>query len=286
MQPRMESRSLMRSLLEAEMLLEKHANRYPGIRAVCRALKRIASRVDKPFRVAILGESNSGKSSIANLLAGEIALPALPVANTRIPTLLRYGAVPAVEALHENGQRSAVTSSDTLPLKNIIRLEVGLPRKALSSLEVLDFPGSANPLFQMEVRAVLRHRVDAAVWATGATQAWRETERVAWCGLPERLRRRGLLAVTHRDLITSEEDFRRLRTRLEGVAKTHFSALCFVGASGAGARAIPGGQPGNNTAEDLRLEVEKLRSGFQKERIEKAVSMTRRLASNALALIE
>jgi hypothetical protein len=286
MQSGVKLKSLIQSLEDAQNLLDKNANLDPGLRVTSRALRRIAGRVNRPFRVAILGESNSGKSSIANLIAGEIALPALPVANTRIPTLLYYAPVPVVEALHDSGERFSLAFNDNVSLEQIVRLEVGLPSKTLADIEILDFPGSENPLFQMDVLAVLRHRVDAAIWATGATQAWRETERVAWCGLPARLRRRGLLAVTHRDLITSEDDFRRLRSRLETIAKTHFSALCFVAASqsrvpGEGIQKLK-----EITAADLRSQLDRLRSEFQTERFEKAAAITRRLASDALVRIE
>src|SRR5262249_50277810 len=161
--------------------------------APARALRRVISAVVRPFRVAILGEANSGKSSLANLIAGEpTLLPASPLPNTRLPTLLRYAPAPCVEAFYETGRRTPLLPRGPMSFEGVLRLEVGLPNSSLRRVEVLDCPGSANPLFRAEAAAsVLPQRVDMVLWVTVATQAWRETERVSWQSLPYRLRRRG-----------------------------------------------------------------------------------------------
>ena len=83
-------RSLVQNLDSAQNILRKAAASHAFLEAPARALGRVARVASRPLRLAILGESNSGKSSLANLLAGEATLPALPVANTMLPTLLRY----------------------------------------------------------------------------------------------------------------------------------------------------------------------------------------------------
>ncbi len=284
MEPREGLRSLIENLNTAQNLLQKTAYACPALYAAARALRRTAGVIDRPFRLAVLGESNSGKSTIANLLAGQVTLPALPVANTRLPTLLHYAPVPFVEALQESGGKFSLSPDDEFSFQNVLRLEVGLPSEALRGIEILDFPGSANPLFRADVTAVLRHRIDGAIWATVATQAWRETERQAWLSLPQRIRRRGILAVTHRDLIRSEDDFVKLKARLQAVQQAHFPALCFVAATKRGTAAGTGSksQPGA----DLVLQVKRLIHTFNSTRAEKAVRITRRVASQALADLE
>jgi energy-coupling factor transporter ATP-binding protein EcfA2 len=276
--------TLIEQLDAAQRLLQRSAHSHPALHGASRRLSRIAHALNRPFRVAILGESNSGKSTIANVLAGEITLPALPVANTRLPTLLRHAPAPVVEAVHENGRKFALSVHDALPLGKLLRLEVGLPSEQLRRIEILDFPGAANPLFNADLAAIPRQGVDAAIWATVATQAWRETERRAWSKLPRRLRLRGLLAVTHRDLIGSEDDFSKLKARLLPVQQAHFMALCFAGAASRREAAAPGFQ--HPEAADLRVAVQRLLQSLEEERARKAVQLTRRVASRALESME
>jgi hypothetical protein len=272
-----ELQSFTRTLGNAHDLLHRAEKSYPILKTSRRALRRVAWVISRPLRVAILGESNSGKSSLANLILGNVTLPTLPVANTRLPTLLQYASTPYANALYTNGERFALSASGNASPEAIVRIEVGLPSETLRWIEILDFPGSANPLFPTDLLAVLRHGIDAAIWATVATQAWRETERTAWLGLPPRIRSRGILAVTHCDLIASGEDLKRLRARLEASAQPHFQGMCFVTSK-------PGHAVGSqeaNGAAHLNSLIWHMAQRFSAERLEKAMLMTRHLAAQA-----
>lgn len=277
MEPHAERDDLIRTLDSAHHVLDQCVPSHPHLLPASRALRRMSQTLLRPFRLAVLGEANSGKSTVANLIAGEMALPALPVANTRLPALLYYAPVARVEAIYENGDRLALTSRSHFAVRGVARLDVGLPSEILRRVEVLDFPGSANPLFHTDISAASRHGIDAAIWATVATQAWRETERVAWLGLPERIRRRGLLTVTHRDLIAGEDDMRKLKARLRTVAEEHFCALCFVSAAGRGSRA---------DASELFSALGLLADRIEADRIAKAIVVAGRVATEALARLE
>jgi hypothetical protein len=286
----METTEHMQSLIEqldaAQKLLRKSVHYHPALYTANRRLSHIAEVLNRPFRIAILGELNSGKSTLANLLAGEITLPALPVANTRLPTLLRHAPAPLVEAVHEDGRKFVLSVHDRLPVGKLLRLEVGLPSERLRRMEILDFPGSANPLLNTDLAAIPRQRVDAAIWATVATQAWRETERRAWSSLPPRLTRRGLLAVTHSDLIGSEDDFSKLEARLRPVQQTHFTAICFVGAAKRRGPAAASASQQRSGGANLRGAVQRLLQTLQAERVAKTMRLTKRIASQALASME
>jgi hypothetical protein len=269
-----ELRYFIRSLDAAQDVLREAANSHPGLKASGRALGRVARVMQRPFRLAILGEANSGKTSLANLIVGGMTLPALPVANTRLPTLLRYAPVPGAGALYASGEKFPLSAGDDVLSQAIIRVDVGLPSEILRRIEILDFPGSANPLFPSALSAVLMHGIDAAIWATVATQAWRESERTAWLRLPRRIRSYGLLAVTHRDLVSTEEDFKRLRARLETAAKPHFQGMCFVAAP------VNSAEPINTSG--LFSQIWQLVEQFSANRLGKAVLVTRRLAGQTL----
>lgn len=271
---------LINTLEDAERRLRKAALNNPALKPAVRALGRLASRVRRPLRIAILGEANSGKSSLLNAMLGERAMPTLARANTRIPTLFRYASNAGIEGMGHTGQRLPLASTDHLHPDAIFRIEVGLPADRLRFYELLDFPGNANPLFRVDLADVASHGVDLAIWTTAATQAWRETERVAWASLPPRIRRRGVLVVTYSDLIASDEDLGKIRSRLISVAQTHFVGLCFVAA------ATVSPDAGFTGASELFAMLGDLKNEFYRERNVKAVLITRRLAARALTLLE
>jgi Dynamin family len=270
--------SLLQSLESAQRTLEGVRNSYPVLQAPYRALGRIARAASRPMRLAILGESNSGKSTLANLLVGDVMLPALPAANTRLPTLLQYAPSTFAAAVLANGQRFALGAKGGVPPGQITRLEAGLPNEVLRLVEIVDFPGGANPLLPTDPLDVLSHGIDAAIWTTVATQAWRESERAAWLRLPQRIRSLGLLAVTHCDLISTAEDFRRLRARLDTVARPHFQGVFFVAAIKSNETSAV--EWADNAA--LFSETQRLAHQFSSERFAKAALVTRLLAATVL----
>jgi Dynamin family len=270
--------SLLQSLDSAQRALERVRNSYPVLQAPYRALGRIARAARRPLRLAILGESNSGKSTLANLLVGDVMLPALPAANTRLPTLLQYAPSTFAAAVLPDGQRFALGARGNIPPGHIMRLEAGLPNEVLRLVEIVDFPGGANPLLPTDPLDVLSHGIDAAIWTTVATQAWRESERAAWLRLPQRIRSLGLLAVTHCDLISSADDFKRLRARLEAVAAPHFQGVFFIAA--AKSNETPAAEWAENAA--LFSEMRRLAHQFSSERVAKAALVSRLLAAAVL----
>jgi hypothetical protein len=200
-----------------------------------RALMRMEQRLDRPLRLAICGEHNSGKSSLANLLGGIESLPTAAISNTRIPTLLYYAPEPEIWAVREvaGQQVRARADRNTLP-QTVFRLEVGLPSRRLRATQILDFPGLAGPGHV----DLAWHAVDAALWCTVSTQAWKESERLAWNELPARLRSYGLLVATHADLLANPWDREKLLTRLHRECDATFRDIVMVStidASGADA---------------------------------------------------
>jgi hypothetical protein len=266
----------VQDLIAAEGALRKAADSHPALQGIGRAFGRMARAANRPLRIGILGESNSGKSSLANLLAGAAALPALPVANTRLPALLKYAPAPSVTVLYESGERITVSANESVPRGTVKRLEVGLPSSILRSVEFLDLPGSANVLFSAGHHNPVSYGIDAAIWTTAATQAWRESERSHWLQLPQAIRSRGLLAVTFCDMIKGESDLKRLHARLEASAKPYFREICFVAAAGED----PAATAPSNTF--LFRQIQSLAQEFSTARLSKATAIARRMAKNTL----
>ena len=155
-------------------------HRYDQALAVCAAgLARMEAVLARPPRVIILGEVNSGKTSVADLLLGVGLLPSSVVANTRLPVLIRYAEETALHAVA--GDTRWLMTGENLggpPAgREMTALEIGLPSERLKEFEILDTPAlsgwdGANT------------DGDIRIWCTVATRAWTESERVYWSALP------------------------------------------------------------------------------------------------------
>jgi hypothetical protein len=249
-------------------------------------------RLDRPLRIAVLGEINSGKSSLANLLARIESLPTAVVSNTRIPTLLYYAREPEVWLAHESGERERVRSDRPLPRQSIFRIEVGLPSTRLRAMQVLDLPGLADPRWGGTVVDLGFHQVDAALWCTMSTQAWKESERTAWSMLPPRICSRGILVSTHRDLLQDPEDRRKLLARLREQVGESFRSIVLLSTPEALAvmgqtrRGLTGATWVASGAETLDTELEALLADLREQRAAAALRMTSRIAQRALLRID
>jgi hypothetical protein len=258
---------------------------------VVRALQRIESRLARPLRVAIVGEFNSGKSSLANLLVGIESLPTAVVSSTRIPTLLYQAPQPEIWAVHADGRRQRLRADGSLQEEEIIKLEVGLPSPRLAGVQVLDLPGLADPRFDRGLGDLFLQSMDVVLWCTAGTQAWKESERAQWQRLSTRLRERSLLVVTHADLLQQAGDREKLVARLRRdagafcdiVLVSTIEALALVEERPAGlveARWDATGAPALENALDQLLD------SVGRQRTQAALAATGRIARRALSRLE
>lgn len=184
------------------------------------SLRRAAQR---PPCIVLLGESNAGKTTLANRLIGDGLLPTSVIANTRFPLLVRHDDCISVNAV--------TTACEFLPLDTgampdparIAMIEVGLPSHHLLDYEILDTPAEMplSAIWELPRIGPLR----LPVWCTNATQAWKESERRAWLAMGQARRRRGVLAVTRLDRVLDDEQRRRLTERLERETGHLFAAM-------------------------------------------------------------
>jgi hypothetical protein len=254
-----------------------------------RALRHIEGQLVRPLRLAILGEFNSGKSTLANLMVGNAPLPTLQISNTRIPTLLHYASSPTVTAALRGGASRVLTTTSEMPA-DTIRIRVGMPMPHLRACEIVDFPGFADPWLNYGALDISRHPVDAAIWCTFSTQAWKESESTAWRILPARIRANSLLAVTNKDLLTGEQIpkvMARIRKAADGDFK-EFALLCALD----GRKALSGGGEVSDPelwrasgAENFYEGVQRLLSVIRQQRLEKAKTLTSKIAGSALKVL-
>lgn len=197
------------------------------VAATVRTLLRLEIRLVEPYRIALMGEFNAGKSSIANLLVGTSMMPTRAVSNTCVPTLMRYASAPSLVAVCRDGSKLTLHEGTLPDVGTVTRLDVSLPVERLRVMEIADLPGISDPWLQTQALDVTRLGVDAAIWCTLGTQAWKDSERVAWLNLPAQVRRDGLLIATNKDLLQGDEEVKVL-SRLRHLAGTLFQDVVML----------------------------------------------------------
>jgi energy-coupling factor transporter ATP-binding protein EcfA2 len=257
-----------------------------------RALRRIELRLERPLRVAVIGEFNSGKSTLTNLLVKIESLPTAVVSNTCIPTLLYHARAPEIFAVYHDRRRERLyAASPASPTRDFLRLEVGLPSARLRAVEVLDLPGLGDARLDNSVASLASHAVDIALWCTLSTQAWKESERSAWHEIPTRLRSRGLLVATHRDLLPDAADLEKLLDRLRDEAGPSFRDILPMSTVAAltVARDDHVGEAGAvwkaSGADAFETALDELLQSVRMQRLNAALNVTARIAAHALSRI-
>ncbi|HLN08390.1 MAG TPA: dynamin family protein [Xanthobacteraceae bacterium] len=225
---------LLADLANAERHLRHRAAHIPGLLAHADALTRLQALVSARPRVILVGESNVGKTSIANLLLGQAVLPDSVITNTRRPLVLHHSATVGVVGVGPQGRIDLLSGQAGIAeIGGVERLEVGLPSDRLLRFDLVDTPGvaAAEELDPLELRTS-----DLLLWCTIATQAWKASERGLWMSLPPRHRRHAILVVTHRDALQAQ-DVDKVAGRLAVETEGCFRATVFVGAAAHGDQA-------------------------------------------------
>jgi energy-coupling factor transporter ATP-binding protein EcfA2 len=192
------------------------------------SLDKLERALHRRPTVVVAGESNSGKTSVANMLAGLDVLPAAVIANTTVPVSLRHGIVPAVSAVTTNGRvpLSMLAIDEPLPkflMGGLERIEVELPGMRDAGFEILDTPA-------WPVEGLASETADILIWCSVAARPWTESERRAMIELPARLRDRSLLAITNKDALAPAERVRVL-SRYKELAGPHFTDMVMIDAA-------------------------------------------------------
>jgi hypothetical protein len=257
-----------------------------------RALRRIELRLQRPLRIAVIGEFNSGKSTLTNLLVRIESLPTAVISNTCIPTLIYHAPTPEVFAVYHDRRRQRLRAASrvTRP-QDLFRLEVGLPAARLRAVEILDLPGLADARFDGSIADLASHAVDVALWCTLSTQAWKESERSTWEEIPTRLRSRGLLVATHRDLLHDAADVEKLLDRLRDEAGPWFRNVLPMSTVEAltVARDDHAGQASSvwetSGADAFETALDELLQSVRMQRLHAALEVTGRIAGRTLSRI-
>ena len=184
-----------------------------------------ATQQRKP-RIALMGEFSAGKSTLTNLLLGARPLPERVTA-TRLSPVWISGGAPAAEREHLDGTRTPISVEEIadVPIDDTRVIRLSFEAEMLDMFDLIDCPGISDPNMPVEVWERLVPEIDAVLWCTHATQAWRQSEATVWETIPEDVRARSLLLITRFDKLKTERDRARVVARVRHETDGQFAGI-------------------------------------------------------------
>ncbi len=207
-------------------------------------MTRIEGWASRKPCIALMGEFSAGKTTLINFLLGEDALPTRVTVTQLSPVWMSHGDV-AAHYMDETGRRHDIDPADLhqVPVKGVRYIRLFSRSTLLETMDLLDTPGISDPNIPRQTWEIAAGYVNAVIWCTHSTQAWRESERSAWDSLPARLRPYSLLLATRADKL-SPHDRARVIARLKREAGTSFRTILPFSATDA-IRACAEAEPGD-----------------------------------------
>ncbi len=263
-------------LLAARERLQNLTVDDPAIPACVAGLTRIEDMLRRPLRIVVLGEYNSGKTSVTGLILGKGLLPVHVLSNTGIPVHVGHSAEPALFGIDQSGISIRIDGADDDPLTDLAyqAIDIRLPLPWLRSHHVLDTPASLTP-------ALYAADADIVIWCTVATRAWTESERNLWSAMPPRVQRNAILVGTHKDSFYSDEDCAQVLRRLKDMTSGLFRHVILVSAAAA---TNPFDTPGEtpDDAQEIHAAINAVATAIRGRRLVKAQRIVQRLSRLAL----
>lgn len=177
-------------------------------------------------RIALMGEFSAGKSTLSNLLLGSRPLPEKVTATRLSPVWMAAGSQPPYR-IDVDGTEELVSIEhlEEIPVESTRVIRLFFESDILDVCDLIDFPGISDPNMSSDVVERMLTEVDAVLWCTHATQAWRQSEAAVWAQMPEEVRKRSILLITRFDKITNERDRGRVLKRVAHETKGQFGGI-------------------------------------------------------------
>ncbi|MFQ1701035.1 dynamin family protein [Loktanella agnita] len=173
-------------------------------------------------RIALMGEFSAGKSTLSNLLMGARPLPEKVTATRLSPVWISFGTdAPYRVDIDGSTEPVSLTQLEGIPVEETRVIRLFMEADILDVCDLIDFPGISDPNMSSEVWERMLTEVDAVIWCTHATQAWRQSEAAVWDSMPDAVRENSILLITRFDKLTTDKDrrrvFKRVRRETEGM---------------------------------------------------------------------
>ncbi len=195
----------------------------PKVRA---AAERLLARLEGPVRVALVGDSGSGKSSLTRLLVGRDLIPD-GVSGANAPSVVAvHGKAPAIVAGWWSGRRKPypIDALNAALSERSDYVEFCFPLPILEQISFFDMPAATDPVEQKKRLAWLLKRADLVLWCKKAGEAWTKADTELWSLASPQLRGASLLIVTGMDRM-SHDKAQAAYERMEAEAEGQFAAV-------------------------------------------------------------
>jgi hypothetical protein len=179
-------------------------------------------KVTRKPRIALMGEFSAGKSTLSNLLMGVRPLPEKVTATRLSPVWITFGTEDPYR-VDIDGSEETITLEqlEEIPVQETRYIHLSIESDILEVCDLIDFPGISDPNMSSDVWERMLTEVDAVIWCTHATQAWRQSEAAVWDTMPETIRQHSILLITRYDKLTTDRDrlrvFKRVKRETEGL---------------------------------------------------------------------
>lgn len=173
-------------------------------------------------RIALMGEFSAGKSTLSNLLMGVRPLPEKVTATRLSPVWISHGTeAPYRVDIDGTSEEISLEHLEAVPVEETRYIHLSIEADLLEVCDLIDFPGISDPNMSSNVWERMLPEVDAVIWCTHATQAWRQSEAAVWETMPQILRENSILLITRYDKLTTDRDrnrvFKRVSRETEGL---------------------------------------------------------------------
>ncbi len=185
----------------------------------------VASIGSRKPRIALMGEFSAGKSTLSNLLLGARPLPEKVTATRLAPVWMSYGTTAPYRVTVDGATEPvALERLESIPVAETHVIRLFMECDILELCDLIDFPGISDPNMSSEVWERMLPEVDAVIWCTHATQAWRQSEAAVWNMMPDAVRDFSILLITRYDKLITDKDRRRVFQRVRRETDGQFAA--------------------------------------------------------------
>lgn len=177
-------------------------------------------------RIALMGEFSAGKSTLCNMLMRSETLPRKVTASRLAPVWMTRGPGQHMRVCTD-GSEEPITLEQLydIPVSGTAYIRLCLEEDMLEHCDFIDCPGISDPNMEPEVWGRVLEQADAVIWLTHSTQAWRQSEAAVWEDVSPAVKANSILLVTRWDKLTTENDRKRVYTRVAKETEGLFQAI-------------------------------------------------------------
>ncbi|NLI00562.1 MAG: hypothetical protein GX446_13840, partial [Chthonomonadales bacterium] len=139
---------------------------------------QLVERLGQPFRLGVVGEFRSGKSSIVNAMLGHEVAVVREFECTFAPQRFYWAETPSATLHFEDGSCETMSveagyarllhAAENNTTDGIVRAEFGIPAPILQTVDLWDAPGLGGSDRNQEVARLFAEQIDAALWVFNA----------------------------------------------------------------------------------------------------------------------